>query len=92
MASDFSVLLLYLLDHREGDEGRAALIVDRLADTRPVLGDEPQWQVTYETRDVTEAMRLCEADLNELDPDWVEILDFRALRSRRLPDVRVDRS
>lgn len=41
---------------------------------------------------MAEAMRLCEAYLDELDPSWVEILDFRVLPSRRLPDARIDRT
>jgi hypothetical protein len=56
--------------------------VDRLADRRPVSDGIGEWQVIYRTEEISEAMRLCEADLTELDPSWLEILNFAALPSR----------
>jgi hypothetical protein len=58
------------------------LIVDRLASLRPVSPGSEEWLVSYEARDVSAAMAACEEELNELDPAWVEVLDFRALPSR----------
>jgi hypothetical protein len=64
------------------DRGRAELIIDRLASRRPVSFVSEEWLVSYEGRDVSAAMRACEEDLTELDPDWIRVLDFRALPSR----------
>lgn len=64
------------------DRGRAELIIDRLASRRPVSLGSEDWLVSYEARDVSAAMRACEEELTELDPDWLRVLDFRALPSR----------
>jgi hypothetical protein len=74
------VLSLFLVASRTADRERGELLVDRLAVHRPVLGFAPQWQVVYECGDATEAMGRCAAELSELDPGWVEILDFEVLR------------
>jgi hypothetical protein len=37
--------------------------------------------VLYEAADISEAMALCAADLDDLDPGWAEILDFEAVPS-----------
>jgi hypothetical protein len=57
------------------------LIIDRLASRRPVSLVSEEWLVSYEGRDVSAAMRACEEELTELDPDWLRVLDFRALPS-----------
>jgi hypothetical protein len=58
------------------------LIIDRLAARRPVSLGSEEWLMSYEGRDVTAAMRACEEELTDLDPDWIRVLDFRALPSR----------
>jgi len=60
------------------------LIIDRLAARRPVSLCSEEWLVPFEGRDVTAAMRACEEELTDLDPDWITVLDFRALPSRRI--------
>jgi hypothetical protein len=75
---------------RRGDEMRGTGIVDRLAARRTLAGDAPEWETVYEARDATEAMRLCVADLEELDAGWFEVLDLRASavgRAAGLPSV-----
>jgi hypothetical protein len=82
MRDGIRVLRLYTVGTLSGDPDRAALLVDRLASRRQVSGDGPEWLVLYECRDVSGAMELCAAELTEIDPAWVEILDFSAVPSR----------
>jgi hypothetical protein len=83
MAGRSRVLLrIYLVGSRVADRRRAEQIVDGLASRRPVSGGAGEWRVVYDTEEVSEAMRICEADLAELDPSWLEILDFAALPTR----------
>ena len=81
------MLELCLVGSRTGERERADLLVDRLAARRGVSGDGPRWSVAYEAVDVGEAMRICEAELSELDSRWFEVLDFRALPARPLRDA-----
>jgi hypothetical protein len=81
------VLELCLVGSQVGERRRADLLVDRLASRRAVNGDGPRWTVVYDAVDITEAMRLCEAELTELDPRWFEVLDFRGVPARRLRDA-----
>jgi hypothetical protein len=81
------VLRLYTVGARPAERERAALLVDRLSSRRKVSGDGPEWRVLYECRDVSEAMRLCAEDLSEIDPAWLEILDFEAVPSRPIRGV-----
>jgi hypothetical protein len=91
MAGRSHVLLrIYLVGSKVADGRRAEQIVDGLASRRPVSGGAGEWRVVYETEEISEAMRICEADLTELDPGWLEILDFAALASR--PILRVEPS
>jgi hypothetical protein len=87
MRDGIRVLRLYTVGARPADRERAALLVDRLASRRKVAGDGPEWRVRYECRDVSEAMRLCAADLTEIDPAWIEVLDFKALPSKPIRGV-----
>jgi hypothetical protein len=87
MNDGIRVLRLYTMGARSADRERAALLVDRLASRRKVTGDGPEWSVLYEVLDVSEAMRLCAADLTEIDPAWIEILDFKAVPSRPIRGV-----
>jgi len=48
----------------------------------------PEWRVAYEIDDLSEAMAACADDLTDLDPNWIEYLDFSVLRApepTRLP-------
>jgi hypothetical protein len=82
MGSGQQVLRLFLLDPRRADPGQVRL-VDQLG-ARCRVGDGPQeWRVSYETDDVSEAMRMCATDLDAIDPHWHEILDFSAVESSR---------
>ncbi|HEX4306434.1 MAG TPA: hypothetical protein VHZ54_10375 [Solirubrobacterales bacterium] len=69
------------------DRERATLLADRLGARRPLTGESPTWQVRYEGLGTTEAMALCEAELDELGPGWFEVLDFRALPSRPMSEA-----
>jgi hypothetical protein len=71
-------LRLYLLDDRTVDLDRVTVLIDRLAARREVGGGVPEWSVRFETADISEAMRVCAAELSALDPRWYEILDFKA--------------
>jgi hypothetical protein len=51
-------------------------------------GSSTEAQGIYETAEISEAMRMGEADLTELDASWLEILGFTALRS--WPILRAD--
>lgn len=77
MAPCRRVLRLYLLAERRVDPIRWPFC-DRLAARRTVWGRAPDWRVLYEVDDLSEAMRMCAADLDQLDPRWLEILDFQA--------------
>jgi hypothetical protein len=88
MAEGWRVIGLFLVGSRVADRERAELIVDRLAERRPVSGGVGEWRVVYPTGDTSEAMRMCEEDLNALDPSWLQVLDFRALPSHSL--LRLD--
>jgi hypothetical protein len=81
------VLRLEVLGQGEEAEGRAGLIVDRLAGIRRVIGRCPTWLVTYQSLDVRGAFEQLEADLTAIDPSWIEILDFAALPSRPLSEA-----
>lgn len=81
------ILKLSLVGTGVADLERATLLADRLAARRLVTGEAPEWQVLYEAADTAEAMALCEAELGELDPRWLEILDFTALPSRPIRDA-----
>jgi hypothetical protein len=37
--------------------------------------------------EVAEALRLCDADLGEIDPRWGDVLDFAATPSAPLPEA-----
>jgi hypothetical protein len=87
MSDGIRVLRLYTVGARPADLQRAALLVDRLSSRRRVSGDGPEWRVSCECRDVSEAMRLCAEDLSEIDPAWIEILDFKALPSQPIRGV-----
>jgi hypothetical protein len=81
MREGIRVLRLHTVGAHPADRERAALLVDRLASRRTVSGEGPEWRVVYECRDISAAMRLCAADLSEIDPRWIEILDFEAMPS-----------
>ncbi len=89
MAGHRTVLRIHLLDDRRAvDLDRAALVLDRLAARRRVEGSVPEWRVAYEIDDLSEAMAACADDLTDLDPNWIEYLDFSVLRApepTRLP-------
>ena len=87
MRDGIRVLRLYTVGALSGDRDRAALLVDRLASRRQVSGAGPEWRVRYECRDASEAMRLCAADLSEIDTGWIEVLDFEAVPSRPIRDA-----
>jgi hypothetical protein len=87
MRDGIRVLRLYTVGARPAERERAALLVDRLSSRRKLTGDGPEWRVLYECRDVSEAMRLCAEDLSEIDPAWIEILDFKALPSQPIRGV-----
>jgi hypothetical protein len=85
MAARSQVLLrLFLVGPRAADRERADRIVDGLAERRPVSDGMGDWRVIYDSEEISEAMRMCEADLAELDPGWLEILDFAAVPLRRI--------
>jgi hypothetical protein len=76
------VIGFYLVGSPATDGERAELILDGLAKRRPVFGEAGEWRVFYEAEGTSEALRMCEADLGELDPLWPRILDFKALPQR----------
>jgi hypothetical protein len=84
MASRPIVLRLYLLDDRRVDLDRVSPLIERLARRRDVSGTIPEWRIVYDTGDPSEAMGTCAADLDGIDPRWVEIFDFSAVRRDRL--------
>lgn len=59
----------------------AASVVEALESYRQVSAGEGEWQVLYRAADVSEAMAMCAADLDDTGPGWEEILDFEALPS-----------
>lgn len=81
MRRGLSTIRLYLLDDRAVDLDHVALIVDRLGSIRDVEEDPPGWRVIYETGDLSEAMAICAADLDALDPHWLSLFDFSASRA-----------
>lgn len=81
------VLRLRVLGQGEEAEGRAVLVVDRLAGIRRVVGSCPTWLITYPSLDIHGAFEQLEADLTAIDPRWVEVLDFAALPSRPLSEA-----
>jgi hypothetical protein len=87
MSKGSRVLSLYLVGARTADRERAELLVDRLSSRRRVSGSDDRWSVLYESGDVSEAMRMCEADLSDLDPGWMQVLDFKAVPSRANSDA-----
>ncbi len=58
---------------------RVARVAEGLEPHRPVFAGEWEWQVLYEAAGISEAMAMCAADLDDLDPGWEEILDFEAV-------------
>lgn len=56
--------------------------MERLAADHDVTGRLPEWRICNPTPDISEAMRWCAADLHDLDPCLVEILDFSAVAAR----------
>lgn len=74
-------LRLYPASPRAGALGRAADVIEELASRCRVSTTDGQWRVVYEAADVSEAMAMCAADLDGIDPGWMEFLDFEALRS-----------
>lgn len=72
-------LRVYPASPRAEAAGRAASILERLESHRPVSAVAGGWQVLYRAADISEAMAICAADLDDLDPGWMEILDFEAL-------------
>jgi hypothetical protein len=80
-------LRLHLIGSDDVAIGRAALVIDRLASGRVVSGTSPEWLVTYAGVDTGEAMRLLETDLTEIDPGWIEVLDFEAVPSQPLSEA-----
>lgn len=80
-------LRLFTVGTSRAATDRAVLIVDRLAVVRAVCGDAPEWRVSYRADDVATAFRLCAAELDRIDPGWIEILDFQAVASRPLSEA-----
>jgi len=76
------LLRIRLVGPRIADRERAESILGLLAARRPLEGGVGEWRVVYDTPEISEAMRMCEADLTELDPGWMAILDFEAVPSR----------
>jgi hypothetical protein len=74
-------LRIYPTSPRADAAERAARVVGRLESHRPTTAAAGGWQVLYRAADVSEAMAMCAADLDDLDPGWMEILDFEAFRS-----------
>ena len=88
MRNGIRTLRLYTVATHPADRERTALLVDRLSSRRSVSGDGPEWTVLYQCLDVSEAMRLCAADLSEIEPAWIEILDFKAVPSSPIRGAR----
>ncbi|HEX4306133.1 MAG TPA: hypothetical protein VHZ54_08865 [Solirubrobacterales bacterium] len=80
-------LRLFTVGTRQAAADRAALIVDRLAALRPVEGETPEWRVSYPAEDVAVAFRRCAAELERIDPRWIEVLDFEAVASRPMSEA-----
>jgi hypothetical protein len=78
--------LFAIFAEEEEAEGRAALILDRLASRRPVRADGSGWTVAYDDVDTEQALRLCAKDLAAIDGSWADLLDFEALPSTPIPD------
>lgn len=74
-------LRIYPTSPRADAAERAARVVERLESHRPTSAAAGGWQVVYRAASVSEAMARCAADLDDLDPGWMEILDFEAVRS-----------
>lgn len=74
-------LRLFPTSQRTAARERAARVVERLESHRPISAGDGEWQVLYEAADISEAMAMCAADLDDLDPGWEEILDFEAVPS-----------
>ena len=95
MARSASIALrIYPTSPRADDSERAARVVERLESQPPISAAGGGWQVLYRAADVSEAMAMCAADLDDLDPGWMEILDFEVVRSfpRPGPDSRPRRT
>jgi hypothetical protein len=74
-------LRLYPTSYRAVPLERAARVVEGLESSRPISAGPGEWQVLYRAADISEAMAMCAADLDLLDPAWEEILDFEAVPS-----------
>jgi hypothetical protein len=72
-------LRLFVIADEETRRARAASIVTALGMRRPIEGDGPNWIVTYAEVETSEAFACCEADLNAIDPRWIEVLDFASI-------------
>jgi hypothetical protein len=82
-------LRLFLVAPRIADRERAEQIVERLSARRPVYGEAGEWRLAYEASGVSAAMAMCAAELTELDPRWLEILDFAVLPARLILHARL---
>jgi hypothetical protein len=74
-------LRLYPTSTRSLARERAARVVEGLESSRPISAGQGEWQILYRAADISEAMAMCAADLDLLDPAWEEILDFEAISS-----------
>lgn len=86
-----SLISLRLFPTGPGAEERISSIFGRLGSHRPLSAGERDWQVLYRASDISEAMAMCAADLDLLDPAWEEILDFEAIPSFPRLGRRADR-
>lgn len=76
-------LRLFPVTDRPGRCERVFLLIDALAARRPLAEEGEGWTLTYPGLDPTEAFGRCAAELDAIDPSWVEVLDFAAVGSRR---------
>jgi hypothetical protein len=80
-------LRLFVVETDTHALSRATEIVEVLRGRRKVSGGGPAWSVVYPDVEVAEALRLCDADLGEIDPRWGDVLDFAATPSAPLPEA-----
>jgi hypothetical protein len=76
-------LRLFPVTDRPGRCDRAFLLVGALAARRPLAEEGEGWTLSYPGLDPTEAFGRCAAELDAIDPSWVEVLDFVAVGPRR---------
>lgn len=80
-AASFIALRLYPTSTHALAREQAARVAEGLESNRPISAGQGEWQVLYRASDISEAMAMCAADLDLLDPGWEEILDFEAIPS-----------